>query len=194
MKANKSNLRVSNRSVWVIGAFFVMLAGLLFVTRLSSAQVQDGRPRRTTPMVPVRATPTPTPVPARPTTQPQVTRAATPTPTPTPIPVPLATGQGRPKLGDAPPPPKFRPKPTPTPPEEIDPDSTITVNTQLVTLNVRVIDRNNKPIDNVQKTDFHVYEDGVAQPVEYFGRQEVPITYGLAVDVSLSLRSQLQSV
>ena len=54
--------------------------------------------------------------------------------------------------------------------EEIDPDSTITINTQLVTLNVRVIDRNNKPIDNVQKSDFHVYEDGVPQPIESLDR------------------------
>ena len=194
MKANKGNLTVSARSVFVIGAFFVMLAGLLSVTRLSSAQVQDGRPRRTAAAVPVRPTPTPTPLPAKPTNQPQATRTATPTPTPTQNPVPATTIQGRPKLGDAPPPPKLKPKPTPTPPEEIDPDSTITVNTQLVTLNVRVIDRNNKPIDNVQKSDFHIYEDNVAQPIEHFNREEVPITYGLAVDTSLSLRNQFQSV
>lgn len=70
----------------------------------------------------------------------------------------------------------------------------IKINTQLVTLNVRVIDRNNRPIENVRQTDFHVYEDGVAQPVEFFTKQEVPITYGLAVDASLSLRGQIQSV
>ncbi len=123
------------------------------------------------------------PVPARSTT-----------PTPTPTPAPLTTEGGRPNLGDAPPPPKLRPKPTPTPPEEIDPDSTITVNTQLVNLSVRVIDRNNKPIDNVQKAEFHVFEDGVLQPIESFSKEEVPISYGLAVDTSLSLRNQLQSV
>ena len=194
MKVNKGNLRVSARSVFVIGAFFMLLAGLLSVTRLGSAQVQDGRPRRTAQAIPVRPTPTPTPVPAKPANQPQTTRTATPTPTPTQNSLPTTTVQGRPKLGDAPPPPKLKPKPTPTPPEEIDPDSTITVNTQLVTLNVRVIDRTNKPIDNVQKSDFHVYEDNVPQPIESLDRKEVPITYGLAVDTSLSLRNQFQSV
>ena len=194
MKVNKGNLTVSARSVFVIGTFFMMLAGLPGVTRFSSAQDQDGRPRRTAPEVPVRPTPTPTPLPAKPTNHPQATRNATPVPTPTQNPVPAATVQGRPKLGDAPPPPKLKPKPTPTPPEEIDPDSTITVNTQLVTLNVRVIDRTNKPIDNVQKSDFHVYEDNVPQPIESLDRKEVPITYGLAVDTSLSLRNQFQSV
>jgi Ca-activated chloride channel family protein len=59
---------------------------------------------------------------------------------------------------------------------------------------VRVIDRNNRPIDNVPRSDFHVFEDGVPQPIETFTREEVPISYGLAVDTSGSLRSQLQSV
>lgn len=61
-------------------------------------------------------------------------------------------------------------------------------------LHVRVIDRNNRPIDNVPQNEFHVFEDGVPQPIESFTREEVPISYGLAVDTSGSLRSQLQSV
>ncbi len=68
------------------------------------------------------------------------------------------------------------------------------MDTELVTLNVRVIDRNNRPIDNVRESDFHIFEDGVEQPVAFFTRQEVPVSYGLAVDNSGSLRSQLQSV
>lgn len=89
----------------------------------------------------------------------------------------------------------LKPKPTPTPPEEdIDEGSTLKFNTELVTLNVRVIDRNNRPIDNVRQNDFHVFEDGVSQPIESFTREEVPIGYALAVDTSGSLRAQLQSV
>jgi len=57
-----------------------------------------------------------------------------------------------------------------------------------------VIDRNNRPINNVRQDEFHVFEDGVAQKIETFTREEVPISYGLAVDTSGSLRSQLQSV
>src|SRR6185369_6588432 len=90
----------------------------------------------------------------------------------------------------------LKPKPTPEPTDEdfIGEGSRIIVNTELVTLNVRVIDRNNRPIGNVQQNDFHVLEDGVPQPIEYFTREEVPISYGLAVDTSGSMRSQLQSV
>jgi Ca-activated chloride channel homolog len=76
----------------------------------------------------------------------------------------------------------------------LDPDSIVRVNTDLVQLHVRVIDRNNKPINDVPQASFHVFEDGVPQPIENFTREEVPISYGLAVDTSGSLRSQLQSV
>ena len=44
------------------------------------------------------------------------------------------------------------------------------------------------------KGEFHVFEDGVQQTIESFTREEVPISYGLAVDTSASLRSQIQSV
>ena len=114
---------------------------------------------------------------------------AKPTPTQTPKP---ATPE--PTLGEAPPVPRLKPTPTPTPPEEIDPESTLKINTDLVSLHVRVIDRNNRPIDNVTQSEFHVFEDGVPQPIESFSREEVPISYGLAVDTSGSLRTQLQSV
>jgi Ca-activated chloride channel family protein len=129
--------------------------------------------------------------------RPRNTQGAKPAPSPQPTPTP-AQKQGvdriAPTLGEPPPPPKLKPTPTPTPPEEIDPESRITINADLVNLHVRVIDRNNRPIDRITQGEFHVYEDGVAQPIEYFTTEEVPISYGLAVDTSGSLRSQLQSV
>ena len=186
----------SKEPVRLLLVFVVLLGvsgGLLSAT--SSASTQDGRPRRTAQAVNVTpaATPTPVPTTARPAT-PAPARSTLPSPTPTPVQLPSTNTGTRAPLGDAPPPPRLKPKPTPTPPEEIDEGAIVRVNTDLVNLNVRVIDRSNKPIDNVRQDDFHVYEDGVAQPIEYFGKQEVPITYGLAVDTSLSLRNQLQSV
>jgi Ca-activated chloride channel family protein len=134
------------------------------------------------------------------TDRPRVIQGAAPKPSPTATPSP-ASGQTQkpvdriaPTLGEPPPPPKLKPTPTPTPPEEIDPESTIKINAELVQLHVRVIDRNNRPIDNVPQNQFHVLEDGVPQTIETFTREEVPISYGLAVDTSGSLRSQLQSV
>jgi Ca-activated chloride channel homolog len=117
------------------------------------------------------------------------TSTATPSPTPQP-----QRPTGAPTLGEPPPVPKLKPTPTPTPPEEIDEGDKIKINADLVQLHVRVIDRNNRPINNVPQSDFHVFEDGVPQPIESFSREEVPISYGLAVDTSGSLRSQLPTV
>jgi Ca-activated chloride channel homolog len=191
--AHRESSKVPARPILVIFFLILVVGGLLSATDSGSAKTQDGRPRRTTQAAPVKPTATPTPVPSRPATPvqtPSNSPSATP---PAPVQTPVTTGP-RPKLGDAPPPPRLKPKPTPTPPEEIEEGSVVRVNTELVNLNVRVIDRNNKPIDNVRRDDFKVYEDGVVQPIEYFGKEEVPITYGLAVDTSLSLRNQLQSV
>jgi Ca-activated chloride channel family protein len=169
------------RHILVGLALLAIITVLMSGTRRSSAQPQDGRPRRTD--QPAAA---PSPAPAA-TPLKRVGPTQDPTPTPR---------RGAPTLlGDAPPPPRLRPKPTPVPtPEEVDPDSRITINSQLVNLQIRVIDRSNRPVDNLTKDSFHVFEDGVPQPVESFTREEVPITYGLAVDTSLSLRSQIQTV
>lgn len=113
------------------------------------------------------------------------------TPSPTPLPKIVIKPTPVPKPADAP---TLRPSPTPDDGEEIDPDAVVKVDTNLVNLNVRVIDRNNRPINNVSKEDLRIYEDGVLQPIEFFSREEVPISYGLAVDTSGSLRSQLNQV
>ncbi|HEU4710513.1 MAG TPA: VWA domain-containing protein [Pyrinomonadaceae bacterium] len=161
----------------------VLLMGVLAFCALmfsSPADAGQDRPRSTQPA------PTATPTP--PQTSP-VRPAASPTP--------QAQRPGEriaPQLGEAPPPPKLKPTPTPTPPPEFDETDILRTNTDLVQLHVRVIDRNNRPINNVKEGEFHVFEDGVPQPIEYFTREEVPISYGLAVDTSGSLRSQLPTV
>jgi Ca-activated chloride channel family protein len=102
-----------------------------------------------------------------------------------------------PQLGEPPPPPILKPKPTPVPDPAgavIGEGDILKFNAELVTLHVRVIDRNNHPINNIAKADFKVFEDGVPQPVFSFTEEEVPVIYGLAVDTSGSLRSQLNQV
>ena len=185
----------------VVLTFFVFtIAAVIGTSYSSAAVVQEARARRSE-----QATPTPTPPPAAAAGVPQkrpatTTPASSPRTNPTQVPksTPAQTPAVRditaPQLGEPPPPPKLKPKPTPTPPEEFGEGERIVVDTELVTLNVRVIDRNNRPIDNVKENEFHVFEDGVEQPLEFFTREEVPVSYGLAIDNSGSLRSQLQSV
>lgn len=130
----------------------------------------------------------------RPRTANPATASATPTPTP------AQTGPGSriaPQLGAPPPPPILRPKPTPTPDAstaEIDEGSTLRINADLVTLNVRVIDRNNRPINGIRQDEFKVFEDGVQQPIFSFTQEEVPVIYGMAVDTSGSLRPAFDQV
>jgi len=132
--------------------------------------------------------------------QPDSRARQTGTATPSPTAPPAQTGPGRrgaPQLGAPPPAPILRPKPTPTPDPtsaEIDENSRITINTELVTLQVRVIDRNNHPINRLAKDDFKVLEDGVPQPIFAFTEEEVPVIYGLAVDTSGSVRPQFQQI
>ena len=192
----KGRIRVLKQGRFVVLLVLVLMATCAIGSSFVPAARMQDRPRRSA-MAP-RPTPTPAPAPLTRTTQTPAgrpTTTSTPTQTPTPTPRPTPFDRIAPTLGEPPPPPILKPKPTPTPPEEdIEEGSIVRVNTELVTLNVRVIDRNNRPINNVRQDEFHVFEDGVPQPVEYFTREEVPISYGLAVDTSGSLRSQLQSV
>src|SRR6266545_2234652 len=70
----------------------------------------------------------------------------------------------------------------------------IKIDTDMVNLDVTVIDQNNNPVANLKKEDFSVYEDKVKQTIESVSREEVPVSFGLVIDTSGSMRSKLQSV
>ncbi len=169
------------RRTGIIAVCGLILSALAFGPRVSASGDQE-RPRST------QAKPVATPTPVTPKPAPVAT------PTPTPQTQRPTTDRIAPTLGEPPPPPKLKPTPTPTPPPTIEEGDILRINAELVQLHVRVIDRNNKPINNVGQNEFHIFEDGVPQTIESFTREEVPISYGLAVDTSGSLRSQLQSV
>ncbi len=175
----KALQKLTGRSGRAYATLSVCALALLLLGTLSRAQTQEVRPRRT-----AQPAQTQTPAPQKP--------RQTPTPTPTP-----AKRTGEPVLGEPPPMPVLRSSPSPTPDpagEEFDPNETLKINTNLVNLNVRVIDRNNRPIGDVRQEEFKVYEDGVLQPIEFFSKEEVPISYGLAIDTSGSLRTQMDKV
>jgi Ca-activated chloride channel family protein len=68
------------------------------------------------------------------------------------------------------------------------------VTPQMVLLHVRVVDPNDNPVTDVPQSSFQVTEDGVPQKIELFMDQEVPLTYGLAIDASGSLHDQIREV
>lgn len=168
MMRNRQSLRRSgNLRAWAFTSACLLLFAVLGLSSFAqTGGQQDGRARRT--------------------------GTATAKPTPTPARVAPAV-----VLDEAPPPPPAKPTPIPTPDvegAEVNEGDTIKIDANLVNLQVRVIDRFNTPINNVRQEDFKVYEDGVLQPIFQVTREEVPISYGLAVDNSGSMRSQIEKV
>jgi len=79
--------------------------------------------------------------------------------------------------------------------EQIAPgEDRIVLNTELVLLDVTVVDQNNMPVFNLKKEDFSVFEDRIKQTIESVSREEVPVSFGLVIDTSGSMRSKLQTV
>src|SRR5678809_131356 len=64
-------------------------------------------------------------------------------------------------------------------------DDTIKVDVDLVNILCSVRGKNNALIGNLDKGDFHLFEDGKEQEIKYFTREtDLPLTIGLLVDVS----------
>jgi Ca-activated chloride channel homolog len=72
----------------------------------------------------------------------------------------------------------------PTKPEKINPDEiyTLSTSTNLVNVDVMVVDNNGNPIHTLVKNNFKVYDDGVPQAVTNFGTGEAPMTICLLVE------------
>ncbi|HEY3940210.1 MAG TPA: VWA domain-containing protein [Bryobacteraceae bacterium] len=79
------------------------------------------------------------------------------------------------------------------PPPDID-GPTIRVDVNLVVLHATVFDRRGRFVPDLREQDFHVYEDGVLQRITRFEHEDVPITAGLVVDHSGSMRRKLPEV
>lgn len=65
---------------------------------------------------------------------------------------------------------------------------------QMVILNVRVKDPQGRAVLDVPQSSFVVSENGVPQKISLFVSEQVPLSYGLLIDASGSLRSQIYDV
>lgn len=63
-----------------------------------------------------------------------------------------------------------------------------------VTLHATVVDGNNRPITNLTKNDFAVFEDGKPQRILSFRNEDVPVALGLVIDNSGSMRDKRPEV
>ena len=96
---------------------------------------------------------------------------------------------GRPRVKETPDNAPFKPalqKPAPAEtPQEVDDDEVVRVESDLVTVNVSVVDRaSGRGMAGLTASDFHIYEDNVEQRVEHFESAEGPFDLLLLLDLS----------
>lgn len=73
-------------------------------------------------------------------------------------------------------------------------DDTIKLGRTLVLLDVTVVDPSNKPVMDLKQEEFNVTEDKVLQKIEFFSRDQVPVSLVFAIDTSGSMRPKLDTV
>jgi VWFA-related protein len=61
----------------------------------------------------------------------------------------------------------------------------------LVRVDAQVVERNGRPVTDLTKDDFTVYDDGEPQPIAYFGRESEPLDVLLLLDISGSMQHSI---
>ena len=70
----------------------------------------------------------------------------------------------------------------------------ISIWVEMVALNATVHDGKGNLVSELAKEDFQVYEDGIPQQIEYFSREDMPVTVGLVIDNSTTMRPKRTEV
>lgn len=86
---------------------------------------------------------------------------------------------------------------TSQPPRQEEPqkeDDKITLGRTLVLLDVTVVDPSNRPAMDLKQEDFAVTEDKLPQKIEFFSREQVPVSLVFTIDTSGSMRPKLDTV
>ncbi|HEY2866039.1 MAG TPA: VWA domain-containing protein [Pyrinomonadaceae bacterium] len=95
-----------------------------------------------------------------------------------------------------------QPLPTPTPlprnntiaETATDDGEVVKVDTSLVTVPVRVIDRKGRFVGGLTKDNFKVFEDGAERDIAYFSSEQEPFTVALVLDMSYSTKFQIADI
>ena len=87
-----------------------------------------------------------------------------------------------------------RPQEGPPPGRRPSDPYTIRVSVGLVVLHATVQNHRGHLVSGLRQDDFHVYEDAVPQRIQYFSHEDVPVTVGLVIDNSGSMRPKVHDV
>lgn len=79
-------------------------------------------------------------------------------------------------------------------PEKKGKEYTINVDVNLVVLHATVLDKKGRMINDLKENDFRVWEDNVAQKLSVFSHADIPVTMGIVIDDSGSMKEKRLSV
>jgi Ca-activated chloride channel homolog len=69
-----------------------------------------------------------------------------------------------------------------------------TADTRLVVVHASVVDNKGKLVTNLQQPAFKVLENGIEQPLKVFRREDIPVSLGIIIDNSGSMRDKKNRV
>lgn len=75
-----------------------------------------------------------------------------------------------------------------------DPVAIFRSGTELVDLPISVLDKNGKLIPDIPQSAFKVYENNIEQPIQSFHRDDIPVSIGIIIDNSGSMRDKRAKV
>src|SRR6266699_805454 len=75
-----------------------------------------------------------------------------------------------------------------------DKDYTLSVETLEVQLPISVLDKEGRPVDGLKQENFQVFEDKVQQTIKTFKHEDIPLSMGLVIDNSGSMRNKRERV
>jgi Ca-activated chloride channel family protein len=70
----------------------------------------------------------------------------------------------------------------------------LSVDVQLVVVDAVVRDRTGRPMDNLKREDFRLFEDGAEQPIRNFSKDEFPLAVALVIDRSGSVAPYINEI
>jgi Ca-activated chloride channel homolog len=70
----------------------------------------------------------------------------------------------------------------------------IGVNVDLVVMHTSVYDKNGHFVSGLKKENFKLFEDGIEQSINQFSQEDVPLSMGILVDLSGSMRNKVEEV
>lgn len=80
------------------------------------------------------------------------------------------------------------------PVQQADEEPTFRSDTRLVVMHASVMDKHGKLLTSLSKDAFRVFENGQEQQIRQFKREDVPVSLGLIIDNSGSMRDKRQKV